>query len=71
MFCSYYNYSWLKLLSKLNEKVSYNLINNNPNNYNENLLNDNNNSNEIKIELDDTKEIVIIFVKFVMKKYTL
>ncbi len=71
MFCGYYNYSWLMLLSKLNEKVSYNLINNNPNNYNENLLNDNNNSNEIKIELDDTKEIVIIFVKFVMKKYTL
>ena len=40
------------LLSKLNEKVSYNLINNNPNNYDENLLNVNNNSNEIKIEMD-------------------
>ena len=39
MFYGYYNYSWLMLLSKLNEKVSYNLINNNPNNYDENLLN--------------------------------
>ena len=35
MFCGYYNYSWLLLLSKLNEKDSYNLINNNPNEYNE------------------------------------
>ena len=55
MFYGYYNYSWLMLLSKLNEKVSYNLINNNPNNYDENLLNVNNNSNEIKIEMDDIK----------------
>ena len=43
------------LLSKLNEKDSYNLINNNANDYNENLLNvnKNNNNNEIKIEMDD------------------
>ena len=56
MFCGYYNYSWLLLLSKLNEKDSYNLINNNPNEYNESLLNvnnNNNNNNEIKIEMDD------------------
>ena len=55
MFCGYYNYSWLLLLSKLNEKDSYNLINNNPNEYNESLLNvnnNNNNNNEIKIEMD-------------------
>ena len=25
MFCDYYNYSWLMLLSKLKEKDSYNL----------------------------------------------
>ena len=55
IFCGYYNYSWLMLLSKLNEKDSYNLINNNANDYNENLLNvnKNNNNNEIKIEMDD------------------
>ena len=53
MFCAYYNYSWLMLLSKLNEKDSYNLLNNNSNDFNENLLNTNSNNNDIKIELNE------------------
>jgi len=49
IFCAYYNYSWLVLLSGVNKKDSYNIINNENNDYNENLLNDNNK----KIEMDE------------------